>query len=64
MYTLRVYQQDDPVATETLTCDRAADVLEAIPRLLARHARCERIEVHAGALRLFSVDCEGNRRPD
>ena len=63
MYTLRVFQPGDPIATETLVRERAADVLESIPILLARHSGCERIEVHAGALKLFSVDCEGNRRP-
>lgn len=41
----------------------AALVLERIQRLLAEHPGCERIEVRADHIRLFAVDCAGNRLP-
>lgn len=61
MYQLRVFHPDRPVAAETLRIVSAADVLRTLPRLLEEHAGCERIEVWGADVRLFSVDCDGNR---
>jgi hypothetical protein len=41
----------------------AADVLTRIPEILEAHPGCERVVVHLEDLRLFGVDCEGNRVP-
>ena len=63
MYTLSVFygSQTKPHAVHRI--DRSADVLTAIPKLLAEHEGCEHIVVTSDSIRLFSVDCKGNRLP-
>ena len=61
MYHLRVYKPGETIASAHLTVEVAADVLTSIPRLLAEHDGCERVEVLIGTTHLFSVDCSGNR---
>jgi hypothetical protein len=46
------------------TVVRAHAVLETIPKLLAAHPDCERIVVWSDHVRLFAVDCRGNRIND
>ncbi|NJC42145.1 hypothetical protein GGQ87_002440 [Brevundimonas alba] len=59
-YTLKVMHPGEAFPTETVTLGTSAEVTETIPRLLAKHAGCHRIHVHAGHARLFSVDCHGH----
>ncbi len=61
MYTLQVFYDGKLDHIEMLA--RAADVLTRIPVLLQEHVGCEKIVVLFGAVRLFAVDCEGNRLP-
>lgn len=63
MYLLLVYFPEDDVARATIPALNAAEVLSLIPQLLAEHAGCEHIVVKGAGVRLFSVDCEGNRLP-
>ena len=63
MYELQVYFPGDASARATFLSDRAADVLLRIPELLADHDGCEHIVIRLGDVRLFSVDCKGNRLP-
>ncbi len=64
MYRLRVFHAGSTSPTEVLSIDSAAEVLTAIPRLLERHPDCAHVEVRVGEIRLFAVDCEGNRLCD
>jgi uncharacterized protein YjiK len=61
MYRLIVLHGDSKSPTEVIELARAGAVLEMIPEVLARHADCERVEVHSGTAFLFAVDCKGNR---
>ncbi|WP_374469793.1 hypothetical protein [Phenylobacterium sp.] len=61
MYRLRVIHEGTSRPTETISVEAAAEVLSAIPALLARHRDCLRIEVLMGDTRLFAVDCDGAR---
>ncbi|MGH7017090.1 MAG: hypothetical protein ACRED8_08385 [Caulobacteraceae bacterium] len=65
-YTLAVFHPSDklrPIHQERMA--QAADVLTAIPKLLAAHPECEQIVVTMdGVTRLFAVDCKGNHLPD
>ena len=60
MYELVVHHPGPGVATERVKLARSSDVLDMIPRLLARHHGCERIDVMYSGGKLFSVDCAGN----
>jgi hypothetical protein len=59
MYELRVFHPGSLMPADSVRLARASDVLTTIPRLLGRHAGCERIEVLAHGDRLFAVDCQG-----
>jgi len=61
VYTLQVFYPGDSTVRQTVRVDRAADVLTIIPELLEQHDGCERIVVLLDAVRLFAVDCQGNR---
>ena len=63
MYELHVYYPGEPRPRLTERVRRAAEALDSISRLLAAHRGCERIVVMLSGLRLFSVDCAGNRLP-
>jgi hypothetical protein len=63
IYTLMVFYEGKPAATETVSLDGAARVTETIPELLAKHPACHRIHVHAQGQRIFSVDCHGHTVP-
>lgn len=63
MYELHVFYPGDAIARKTAKAGRAADALGLIPRLLAEHDGCEHIVVMGGGVRLFAVDCAGNRLP-
>lgn len=63
MYQLRLFHPHAAAPTEIRQLARAAEVLDEIPRLLARYGDCSHIEVMQGVTRLFSVDCSGNRLP-
>lgn len=54
LYQLKVMERE--AVAESLTLDRAPDVVDAIPRLLAAHPSCSSIQVAAGGMHLFSVD--------
>jgi hypothetical protein len=63
MYELMVYHPGDPIARVTVKARRAAEALALIPQLLVEHEGCEHIVVLLGGVRLFAVDCAGNRLP-
>ena len=63
MYELGVYYPGDTIARSMVEAKRADEALGLIPKLLAEHAGCERVVVMLSGLRLFSVDCAGNRLP-
>jgi len=63
-YTLTVFETGRSLPIETVTVRLAADVMTAIPKLLADHPGCERIRVQAGATYLFSIDCTGATIPE
>jgi hypothetical protein len=58
MYQLCVINpgHDKPL---TIRLQRPSEVLEMIPRLVADHPDCDRIEVYGVNGLLFSVDCAG-----
>lgn len=64
MYELQVFHAGSDFPTERVWVSQAAEVLESIPKVLQRHSGCERVVVSKGALKLFSVDCAGNRIED
>ena len=61
MYELHVYYPGDTIMRKTVRAARAAEALDLIPQLLAEHDGCEHIVVMTRGVRLFSVDCHGNR---
>lgn len=63
MYELQVYYAGDTTIRKSVRASRAAEALELIPLLLAEHDGCEHIVVLVSGVRLFSVDCAGNRLP-
>jgi hypothetical protein len=63
MYTLLVFHADSATASEIYKAHSAGDVLMRIPELLEAHSGCERVVVMLDHVRLFSVDCAGNRLP-
>jgi hypothetical protein len=63
MYELHVYYAGDRLPRKTVRAARAADALDRIPQLLAEHDGCEHIVVMVSGVRLFAVDCHGNRLP-
>lgn len=58
-YRICVHHGGPLEPTETLMVDRAGDVLDQIPGLLAAHPDCERIRVYSQDAFLFQVDCKG-----
>ena len=64
MYALKVFHPGEAVARQTHTATSADEVMRLIPKLLADHPGCERVEVHSATVKLFAVDCEGQRIPD
>ncbi len=63
MYELHVFYPGDAIARKTVQAGRSADALGLIPQLLAEHEGCEHVVVMVGGVRLFAVDCAGNRLP-
>jgi hypothetical protein len=63
MYQLLVYYPGKAGVQATFIVERAAEVLDLIPKLLAEHRGCERVVVMLDQTRLFAVDCAGNRLP-
>ncbi len=63
MYQLLVYYPEKPGVHATIVAERAAEVLDLIPKILAEHDGCERVVVTYDQVRLFAVDCAGNRLP-
>ena len=63
MYHLLVYFSGETVPVATIHTPRASEILGLIPKLLAEHDGCEHIVVMGDTVRLFSVDCHGNRMP-
>lgn len=63
MYQLLVYFPGSDVVRATIDVEKAADVLTLIPKILAEHEGCEHIVVMFRDIRLFAVDCTGNRLP-
>ena len=63
MYRLLVHYPQEDVARATVDVTTAADVLTHIPEILAEHEGCAHIEVMFNDVRLFAVDCAGNRLP-
>jgi hypothetical protein len=61
MYQLVVYFPGSAIARSTISLDRSTDVLDLISKLLAEHEGCEHIVVMFNGIRLFAVDCHGNR---
>lgn len=55
-YTMTVFHEGDPAATETLTADRAPEVLDSIQTLVIKYPDCHRIVVASQDVHLFSVD--------
>jgi hypothetical protein len=63
MYQLLVYFPEQRDAHAIVNAHNASDALALIPRILADHHGCERVVVIMGTVRLFAVDCAGNRTP-
>ncbi len=63
MYELRVYLPDNPVPLVACHAASAAEVLDVVQRALADHPGCEKVVVTLSGIRLFAVDCAGNRLP-
>lgn len=63
MYQLLVYYPDAATPHATLVVDKAADVLALLPQILAEHHGCLHVVVMLNEMRLFAVDCAGNRLP-
>lgn len=63
MYRLLVYHAEADAPHATLTAQTGAEALEMVQAALAEHIACERIVVMLDDVRLFSVDCQGNRHP-
>ena len=60
MYELRLFIVGGSMPKVTETVAHSADVLTKIPLMLEANPGCERIDVHFGGARLFSVGCDGN----
>jgi len=60
MYNLLVFCGASVKPVARVEIESAANVLAAIPQIMKDHEGCERVEVHHGGRRLFSVDCDGN----
>ncbi|MDG2520266.1 hypothetical protein P7B02_01840 [Caulobacter segnis] len=56
MYQLQVFMPGEHAPIEMTTLPRGGEVLETVSLLLRQFPGCDRIEVFAGALRLFSVE--------
>jgi len=63
MYQLQVYYPGDPAQRATYQTSVAAEVIDLVQKALADHAGCERVVVTLSGIRLFAVDCAGNRLP-
>lgn len=63
MYRLEIHYPGEGRHRDCVVLHRGAEVVAAVPGILARHAGCERIVVYAEQTRLFSVDRQGNREP-
>jgi len=63
MYELVVYYPGEDIARRRVKAGRSAEAFALIPQLLAEHDGCEHIVVLLGGVRLFAVDCAGNRLP-
>ncbi len=63
MYQLLVYYPDTKGVAATIDARRAVDALELIPKILSDHEGCEHVVVMFNSVRLFAVDCAGNRLP-
>jgi hypothetical protein len=63
MYQLLVFYPGETLPKESVMPTSAAETLEMITSLLAKHHACEMIVAMGGGVRLFAVDCAGNRLP-
>jgi hypothetical protein len=63
VYKLLVYHAGENLPHATILVARAAEVLDRIPEVLAQHHTCEHVVVTHNDVRLFAVDCAGNRLP-
>jgi hypothetical protein len=63
VYELIVFCPGERTPHETIRVNKASEVLQLIPELLAQHDACEHIVVMMDHARLFAVDCKGNRLP-
>lgn len=45
--------------TEVISAERAPEVLERLPKLLAQYPDCDRIRIYSQDTFLFQVDCKG-----
>ncbi len=63
MYQLQVYLPDNPVPFAAYHTALAAEVIDLVQKALAEHEGCERVVVTLSGIRLFAVDCAGNRIP-
>ncbi len=63
MYQLQVYLPNNPVPLAAYHTAAAAEVLDLVQKALADHDGCERVVVTLSGVRLFAVDCAGNRLP-
>lgn len=63
-YTLRVFNPGDVSPIEIVGVERAVDLVDLIPVLLARHSECHRIRAYLHETFLFAVDCHGQNAPD
>jgi hypothetical protein len=63
MYRLLVFHSGETTPRHLIPVARAADVLTRIPEVLAEHPGCEHVVLMYDEIRLFAVDCAGNRLP-
>jgi hypothetical protein len=63
MYRLLVYYPEKDTPHAVLTAGSGGEALAMVQAALDEHDGCERVVVMLGVVRLFSVDCKGNRHP-
>ncbi|WGM30702.1 hypothetical protein KKHFBJBL_00932 [Brevundimonas sp. NIBR11] len=63
-YRLLVFHKGSAGPTEAIEERRAAEVLDLIQSLLAKHPDCHRIRVESASGSLFAVDCNGDTVTD
>jgi hypothetical protein len=59
-YRAEVFYPGERQHRERHRLETSAEVIDLIPKLLAKHGECEKIAIYNGPMFLFAVDCKGN----